>query len=64
MRASRRVEVYVVRFETIDGEMFGGRVKLIVDSFEEIRERIAQRHNLAVESVSIESAVLIERKWL
>ena len=59
----KRLDVYMVRFDTSEGYGFGGRMKIHVKKFTDIPMVIAEVRQLDVESIVIESAVLIERKF-
>ena len=59
--AKKRLEIYVVRFSTLD-EGLSGRMKVRCGSFEDIRKTIANRYRIPLECVQIESCVLIERE--
>jgi hypothetical protein len=55
------LETWMVRFSANENQ-FGGRVKIRVNDFRQIPEAIARHRRLPVESIQIESAVIIERK--
>ena len=59
------LDVYIVRCSVEDKSMygsFGGRVKVSVRQFEDIRKVIGVMRNIDHEAIQIESVVWIERK--